>query len=196
MESKTFLVALKLEGKRCLVVGCSDEAVARARHLVAAGASIVLVGDPLPSSAASLGQSVELARRSFVAEDFEGAFLAVLADRDESLARRMQAEADARNTLFCAVDQPAFGNFSHPAISRTGSLSLAVSTDGRAPAFSRRIREELDRIFSQADIAGFMERLSALRERTPSDERRKVLGEAVAGVRLTGRLDLGEEEPR
>jgi precorrin-2 dehydrogenase/sirohydrochlorin ferrochelatase len=95
-----------------------------------------------------------------------------------------------RRVPFSAIDQPKVSSFLHVALARAGSLIVAISTAGTAPALSRRLREELERILDESGLATFVDRLSALRRKTPSTERRQVLGEAVAGVRFNGKLEL------
>jgi siroheme synthase (precorrin-2 oxidase/ferrochelatase) len=73
---------------------------------------------------------------------------------------------------------------------RAGLLTIAISTSGQAPALGRRLREELERLLVQCGMAAFVERLAELRERTPSVDRRRVLGARVSNVRFTGEIAL------
>lgn len=166
-----FPVALKLDGRACLVVGSGVEASARAESLEAAGAK------------------VRVAER-FVPEDLDGVWLAVLTDRDPSLAARVAREAEARRVFFCAVDQPEVGSYSHVAIARAGPVFAAIGSHGEAPALARRLRELFDDLFTRAGLAGFAERLADLRRATPSSDRRDVLNAAVRDVRIEGDLVL------
>ncbi len=167
-----FPVALKLEGRACLVVGAGDEAAARAAALRAAGASVQIVA------------------REFVPSDLDGMWLAVLTDRDDALALRIARAAEERQVFFCAVDQPEAGSYSHVAIARAGPVFAALGTQGEAPALARRLRELIEELFNTAGLGPFAERLAALRKSTPPDRRRDVLNRAVEGVRLEGNLVL------
>ena len=82
---------------------------------------------------------------------------------DAALARRLGALCDARHIFFCAVDQPENSSYAHLALVRAGSLTLAIGTEGRAPALGRRLREELARVLSEAGAAEEVDRLAALR---------------------------------
>ncbi|HEX6767488.1 MAG TPA: NAD(P)-dependent oxidoreductase, partial [Polyangiaceae bacterium] len=70
-----FPVALKLEGRSCLVVGIGDEAHARAAALEAAGAKVTRV------------------ERPFDPGDLDGMWLAVFTDRNPELAEVIALEA-------------------------------------------------------------------------------------------------------
>jgi siroheme synthase-like protein len=196
VSSEAFLVGLELTGRACLVVGSDDEAARRATALARAGALVTIVAEAPNDAVRALAAdgTVTLAARVFAETDLDGVWLAVLGDRDATRAERMARAAEARRVFFCAVDQPSFGSFSHLALARAGALSVGISTRGRAPALARRLREELERLFRAAGLERFVEGLAALRARTPSAERARVLGQAVANVRFTGALELPEQD--
>lgn len=187
-----FPVALRLSGRKCLVVGSGREAARRTRDLLEAGARVWLIAaDPDPALAGlTADPQVTLERRDFEEPDLDGVWVAVLTERDPALAARMGSAAQRRQILFCAVDQPAHNSFSHMARARAGAVQAAIATSGRAPALARRLAEELQRVFDVAGLAAFAEKLSALRSRTASPERADVLGRRVAGVHFTGGLEL------
>jgi siroheme synthase-like protein len=188
----SFPVALHLEGKAVLVVGSTEEAAERARSLSDVGAKVEVVSEKpgLGLSALIGARSLVHHQRGFLPGDLDGKWLAVLTDRDLELGRAMAEAAAARRVLFCATDQPQANSYSHMAQARAGLVTLAISTDGRAPALGRRFREELARVLLESGMARFAEELSELRERTPSEERRDVLSKAVSEVRFDGRLRL------
>ena len=196
MKSDVLPVGLRLSGQHCLVVGSGEEAERRATTLIGAGALVRVVGERPTEALSVLGKSgtLELAARPFTLTDLDGVWLALLTDLDRELAERISRAAEASRVLFCAVDQPDFGTFSHLALARSGNVTLAVSTNGKAPALARRLREELERVLGESNLSAFVERLVRLRDRTPSNERRAVLGRAVEEVRLTGRLEVPEND--
>lgn len=190
-----FVLGLRLSGRHCLVVGSGLELDRRIQALLAAEAAVEVVSERPTDATRALGASgaITLVERPFEDGDLDGVWLAVLTDLDAALAARMFRATDERRIFFCAVDQPDFCSFSHLAIARASDVTVAVSTNGRAPALARRLREELERLLTESNIGRFVERLAALRAKTVSAERRDVLGRAVAGVRITGNLELPEE---
>ena len=189
MTSHGYPLSLLLDDRLCVVVGGGAEAALRAGNLLEAGARVLVVGaEPTPGleQLASPRLCVEL--RDFQESDLEGAWLVVQASQDAELARRLGGACEQRRIFFCAVDQPENSSYSHLALVRAGSLTLAIGTEGRAPALGRRLREELSRVLTEANAAEEVERLAALRASTPAAERREVLGHAVADVHFTGAL--------
>ncbi|HEY3499216.1 MAG TPA: NAD(P)-dependent oxidoreductase [Polyangiaceae bacterium] len=188
----SYPIALKLDSRRSVVVGGGPEALERARALLRSGARVTVVTGPAPAALAELEAlaGVELVTRDFASSDLDGVWLVVLADRDEAVAERIRVEAEARRIFFCAVDMPLFSSFSYLAIARAGLAFAAIGTEGEAPALARRLREILEALFARAGLEGFTQKLAELRQRTPSERRREVLGSAVAGVRIEGELVL------
>jgi len=172
-----FPIALKLSGRRCLVVGEGDEAKARAAALREAGAEVV------ESS-------------SFQPNDLDGVWLAVLTMRDLALANVMDRECETRRIFFAAVDEPSVGSYAHLALARAGNVTVAIGTNGEAPALARRLRELLAGLLERANLAEFAEHHAALRRATPSNERREVLGADVRGLRIDGELVVPRRSER
>jgi uroporphyrin-III C-methyltransferase / precorrin-2 dehydrogenase / sirohydrochlorin ferrochelatase len=105
--------------------------------------------------------------------------------RDEALAIEVHALARREGFLFCAIDQPAHADFSHPAIAEAGPVQVAVSTNGTAPSLARRIREDLEQALDArfAEFAAEIARVRAAGAGDP-DRRRARVEAALAGFAL------------
>jgi uroporphyrin-III C-methyltransferase/precorrin-2 dehydrogenase/sirohydrochlorin ferrochelatase len=196
VKAEVFPASLRLSGLRCLLVGSGQEAERRAAALVEAGARLRVASEKPPPGLRKMAAdgALALAMRGFEEQDLEDVWLVVLTDSDPELAATIATAASKHRIFFCAVDQPEHSTFHHPAVARSGPVVVAVSTSGAAPALSRRLREELERVLDDAEVGAFVEGLVALRSQTPSAERRAVLGEAVANIRL-GPLELSPLGP-
>jgi siroheme synthase-like protein len=180
---------LILSDRKCVVLGAGPEATSRAGNLLETGANVLIVAEQEPPGLMPLAcPRLRVEQRAFRETDLDDAWLVVQVSSDAALAARVAALCDARRIFFCAVDQPKLSSYTHLALARAGSLTLAVGTEGRAPALGRRLREELSRVLLESHAAEEVERLARMREATPSEQRREVLGRAVADVHFTGGL--------
>ncbi len=187
-----FPIGLKLAGRLCVVFGAGPEQAQRAKSWLELGARVRIVAHTLAGELVdelSRG-SIEHLPRGYEPGDLHEAWLAVLVDADQELATRLFEEAERERVFFCAVDQPQ-SSYSHLAQARAGDLVIAISTNGRVPALGRRLRQELQRMLRASNAASHVARLAALRDATPSERRREVLGEAVSEVRFDGELRFG-----
>src|SRR6202050_3977673 len=140
---------LKLEGRRCLVVGAGNVAETKIAGLLEPGARVHVVA--LDASAAvrewARAGRLELELRAYSGKDLEGAFLAVVATNSRSLNQRVYDEAQRRGVLCNVVDVPDLCDFFYPAVVRRGDLQIAVSTSGQSPSLAQKIRQQLEKQF-------------------------------------------------
>ena len=189
MTTPGYPLSLSLEDRKCVVVGGGAEASLRAGNLLEAGANVLVLGEEdAPGIDRLTSPRLCIERRAWHETDLDDAWLVVQANQDAALAKRLADACNARRIFFCAIDQPANSSYSHLALVRAGSLTVAIGTDGRVPALGRRLREEVTRVLIESSAADEVERLAALRAATPAAERREVMARAVADVHLTGTL--------
>lgn len=133
---------MDLSGKRCLVTGEGHEAAAKVQALVDASATVTYVNphaEPAIEAMAAAG-SIRWLAREFEPQDLEGCFL-VITDRDDNSPVFQLAEECG--VLCNAVDDPEYCRFTFGSIHRQGDLTIAISTNGGAPALAVRLKERL-----------------------------------------------------
>ena len=190
---RTLPVEIDLCGRDALVVGAGPEIPARVDRLLDAGALITVVteGEPGPELRARAGR-ITLLDRAADDADLEGkaiVFVAPFATPEgEARARRWHAEAARRGTLFCALDRPEACTFVNAAVVRVPGLTMTFATGGRSPGVARRVREDLEALFSDPRFARFVDRLAALRATLPRGRRAARMAEAVRGFAVEARL--------
>jgi precorrin-2 dehydrogenase/sirohydrochlorin ferrochelatase len=147
--SSLFPMFMKLAGKRCLVVGAGNVGEPKIGGLIDTGARVRVIA--LQASAAVLGWAdagkITLELRAFVDEDLDGTFLAVVATASRALNGSIYREAQRRGVLCNVVDVPEYCDFYYPAVVRRGDLQIAISTNGRSPSLSQKLRQQLERQF-------------------------------------------------
>ena len=147
-----FPMFLKLDGRQCLVVGAGKIGEPKIGGLLETGARIRVVAreaSPTVREWARRGK-LELELRPFLAEDLNGAFLAIVATNSRSLNERVYREAQRRGVLCNVVDVPDLCDFFYPAVVRRGDLQIAVSTAGQSPSLAQKIRQQLEKQFGPA----------------------------------------------
>ena len=140
---------LKLEGRRCLVVGAGTIAEGKIGGLIAIDAVIRVVAPEATAQVqAWAGEGrIDWERRKFQLSDLQGVFLVIAATSTTALHEEIYAEARRLGVLCNVVDVPHLCDFFYPAVVRRGSLQIAISTAGESPALSQRLRKELEKQF-------------------------------------------------
>lgn len=177
-----FPLFLKLDGRRCLVVGAGPVGEAKAASLLDAGAAVHVVSPSATDAVRGWAVEGRLAwtPRRFEASDLDGALLVVAAIPGGADLADLAAAARERGVLCNAVDVPEHCDFYYPAVVKRGDLQIAISTAGHSPALARRIREELSAMFGP-EYETWLDELGRRRQQVLSetgmdpDERRRLL---------------------
>ena len=137
-------VFLDLAGKKCLVTGEGYEVAFKVKNLVDCCAVVTYVNPNAEPSIEALAAAglLHWEKRDFVASDLDDCFL-VITDREDNAD--IFAMAEARHILCNSVDDPENCRFSFGSLHRQGDLTIAISTNGWAPAVAVRLKEWLQR---------------------------------------------------
>ena len=100
------------------------------------------------------GADVEIRQRPFEPTDLDGAWWVVAAAPPE-VNRRVAEEAERRCVFVNAVDDPRHASAYLGSVVRRDGVTIAMSTDGRAPALAGLLREALDS-WLPTDLARWM----------------------------------------
>lgn len=142
-DSPPFPLFLRLEGRRVLVVGGGKVAFEKAEALRAAGARVRVVAPEVCSDLSRVADAVET--RPFAEHDLEDAWL-VIAAATPDVNREVKRVADRLRIFLVAVDDVENCSALGSAQLRRGGLTLAISSDGRAPALVALLRRALERV--------------------------------------------------
>ncbi len=193
-----FPAFLKLAGRKVLVVGGGPMAAAKMAPLRQAGAEIHLV-TPAICPAMDLTGVASVMRREFRPDDLDGVWL-VVAAAPPVVNREVAAEAGRRRLFVNAVDDPENATVYLGGVVRRGGATIAISTDGAAPALAGLLREALEAALpSEEEMDAWLARARELRAAwraagVPMAARRPQLLEMLNRIHDT-RLDTRPASP-
>jgi precorrin-2 dehydrogenase / sirohydrochlorin ferrochelatase len=174
MRTPFYPVSLNLVGRKCVVVGVSDdrEAIEKSAALRESGADLHWITDV----------------DGFQDAEIVDAFFVISTPQDAALSARLRKLADEHGFLLCCIDQPDFGFVAMAAIAKAGPVRVAISTTGLAPRVGKILKEALQRAMDSR-FARFVDVLAKKREEVkalhPSPEespvRRQAMIEAAEG---------------
>jgi precorrin-2 dehydrogenase len=159
-----YMVNLTMEGKAAAVIGGGEVAARKVEDLLAAKARVTVIAPSACARIVALAEEkrIEAHWRPYRTEDLENVFVAIAATDDELVNAGIARDARERKVLVNVVDRPALCTFTMPATVRRGDLTLAVATEGRAPALASLLREELEGRYG-AEYAGLADMFGDLR---------------------------------
>lgn len=188
-----FPVFLKLADRRVLVVGGGPVASSKLAALVDAGALVHVVAPEVVPEIVTLG--VPILHRAFAPADLDDVWFVVAAATPE-VNRQVADAAEARRVFVNAVDDLASASAYLGGVVRKGGVTLAISTDGKAPALAGLLREGLDAVLPD-DLAAWHAtaqgiRRDWLRDGVPMPARRPLLLQAIIRLYEPARRDATE----
>ncbi len=143
---KHFPIFLAVEGRRIVVAGGGDAALAKLRLLMKTEARLTVVAeDPAPEIRdwARKGK-LRLIERVFAPGDALCAMLVYGATEDVTEDARVKRIATAEGALVNIVDDLQNSQFITPAIVDRDPVVVAIGTEGAAPVLARRIKADLE----------------------------------------------------
>jgi uroporphyrin-III C-methyltransferase/precorrin-2 dehydrogenase/sirohydrochlorin ferrochelatase len=179
-HAPVFPIFLRLAGRPVLLVGGGRVAATKLDGLLRGGARVTAVAPEIRSDLERDG--VTLLRREFQASDLDGTWFAVAA-ATPAVNRQVADAAEERHIFVNAVDDPASASAYAGGVFRRGSMTVAISTNGDAPALAGLVREGLEALVPE-EIETWLE-LSRTQVRLwresgiPMEERRPLLLEAL-----------------
>jgi siroheme synthase-like protein len=175
-----FPTFLKLGGRQVLLVGGGPVAAGKLQGLLDAGAVVTVVAPEVVPEIVSSAVRVE--QRPFRPADLDGVSFVVAAAPPE-VNREVAALADRRGIFVNAVDDVASASAYAGAVLRRAGVTIAISTDGDAPALAGLVREALEALLPD-DLDDWMAsareaRRKWLDQKVPMQQRRPLLLNAL-----------------
>ena len=179
-----FPVFLKLAARPVLLVGGGPVATAKLDALLDAGARVTVVAPETTQRIVDSG--VVIHRRPFEPSDLDGAWL-VVAAASADVNREVSSAAEQRRVFVNAVDDPPNASAYLGGVVRRGGVTVAISTDGKAPALASLIRQALESLLPTPEVERWMtvarnERTRWVAAQVPIEERRPLLLRALGGL--------------
>jgi uroporphyrin-III C-methyltransferase / precorrin-2 dehydrogenase / sirohydrochlorin ferrochelatase len=145
-----FPAFIKVAGKRALVVGNGEEALAKCRLLSETNAKVTLVANAPSEELFAYIENTELTHitSAFEPSHVGSAVLVFGATGDAAQDRAIVDAARAAGSLANAVDQPDYCDFYTPALVSRAPLAVAIGTEGAAPVLAQNIRAKIDQMLS------------------------------------------------
>jgi len=171
---------LRLNGRKVLLVGGGRVAASKLHGLLQEGARVTVVAPEIRSELDLPG--VHLERRPFSDHDLDGAWY-VVAAAPAAVNRQVLEAAERLRVFVNAVDDPANATAYAGGVVRRSGVTIAISTDGRAPALAGLLREALD-AWLPVDLDEWLSVADDMRdqwkrERVPIEARRPSLLKAL-----------------
>lgn len=158
-------IYLDLQGRRAVVVGAGSVAARKVKTLLQAGAKVTVVTKTVEKEFEETcdGLHIEILKSEYSQSYLTDAFMVIAATDDNELNTRVYNDCQKLNILCNVVDVPDLCNFYVPSIVRQGDLQIAISTNGKCPAYAAKLKRKFQELVTE-DHARFLDSLDSIRK--------------------------------
>ncbi len=177
-------IFMKVEGRRCLVVGAGEVASGKIVSLVECGGDVTVIAPWAKPEIMELAHQgrIRWLQREFLDTDIDRQYVVIAGTDKAEVNQRAYRLCVAANILCNAVDDPPHCDFYYGSVVARGDLQIAISTAGQSPAVAQRLRREIDALLAPG-IEPWLQNLGALRREVldayPASDGRKHLLQAL-----------------
>jgi precorrin-2 dehydrogenase / sirohydrochlorin ferrochelatase len=177
-RNNLFPVFLKLEALQTLIVGGGHVGLEKLTAVLknSPAAQVTLVARTVQEPIKELARKhphVKLFERNFKLWDLWEKDLVILATDNRQLHETIRNFARSRRLLINVADTPELCDFYLGSVVTKGNLKIGVSTNGKSPTISKRIREYLDEALPD-DTNELLDNMQKIREKIKGDFNHKV----------------------
>ena len=137
----------------------------KVRSLLKAGAWVYVISKVLSPALARLKkkQNLLFLKSGYQKRHLRDTFLVIAATDDYKVNSQIARDARELGILTNVVDAPGLSNFIVPSNIYKGDLIISISTSGKAPVLSKRIRRDLSKLLIP-QYAKFLKTLKVIRQ--------------------------------
>lgn len=177
-RNNLFPVFLKLESLSTLIVGGGNVGLEKLTAVLknSPAANVTLVARTIQEPIKELARKhayVKWEERNFKLWDLWDKDLVILATDNRQLHETIRKFARTRKLLINVADTPDLCDFYLGSVVTKGNLKIGVSTNGKSPTISKRIREYLEEALPE-DTNDLLNNMQKIREQIKGDFSHKV----------------------
>ena len=156
-------IMINLENKLVSVVGGGRVALRKVKKLLEYNCYIQVISPEFTEEFQKLGEAVKLIKEEYAPERIRKSSLVIAATSSKAINQRVSEYCREHNILCNVVDDIELSDFIVPASIKRGDLTISVSTMGKSPSLSAKIKKEIEEKYTD-DYIDYVKCLGEIRE--------------------------------
>lgn len=157
-------VNLNLDNMEIIIVGGGKVALRKCMNFLEFGKSVTVLAPDFDSRFLELGNKVDLINDIFKEVYIDKFDIVVAATDDKEVNEEIACICRKKSKLINVVDSRDLSDFTVSSYVKRGDLLIGISTGGKIPALSAKIRRDLEEIYDES-FAEYVDLLGELREK-------------------------------
>ena len=176
-------INLKIDDMKIVIIGGGKVAYRKCMNFLAFNKKVKVISQEFIEEFEEIKDQIEMIKDSYDEKYIKDDFVVVAATNNKEVNHKIGIYCRQYNKLVNVVDDKDLSNFTVPSFVKRGDLLLSVSTGGKSPSLSSKIRKDLEEVYDDS-YEEYVKLLGEARDNiieNTSDikERRKKLKELV-----------------
>lgn len=154
-------INLKLDNRKCAVVGGGKVACRKIGRLLENNARITVISPEVDSEIQDWARENKITwkQETYSKDLLEGFFCVFCATDNGDVNRQAAMDAKAAGILVNVASEPELCDFTVPGVVNRGRLQFTVSSEGASPAYTRLLRQDLEKRYHHGfgEMADFID---------------------------------------
>lgn len=182
-------INLKLDELDVVIIGGGEVAYRKCKNFLNFNKSVTIVSKQLLNKFYDLEGDIKIIKDDYKKKYIKNASVIIAATNNSELNMEIGLYCRAENKLVNVVDNVEVSNFTVPSYIKRGDLLISISTGGKSPSLSSKIKKELEEIYTE-DYEEYLNVLGDIRKKVIKKYEDKSKRKDMLNMLIT--LDLEE----
>lgn len=137
-------INLELDDMRITIIGGGNVSYRKCKNFLDFGKSVRVVSPEFIDQFENIKNDIELIYDTYKKEYIKDSFIVIAATNNKELNKNIGIYCKSVGKLVNVVDNITLSNYTVPSYLKRGDLLLSVSTNGKSPSLSSKIKKELE----------------------------------------------------
>lgn len=137
-------INLELDDMRITIIGGGNVSYRKCKNFLDFGKSVRVVSPEFIDEFENIKNDIELIYDTYKQDYIKDSFIVIAATNNKELNKNIGMYCKSVGKLVNVVDNITLSNYTVPSYLKRGDLLLSVSTNGKSPSLSSKIKKELE----------------------------------------------------
>lgn len=176
-------INLELKELEIIIIGGGEVAYRKCKNFIEFGKRVKVVSQDFIDKFENIIDSIEMINDVYKEEYIKSSFIVVAATNNKEINKKIGIYCKNNGKLVNVVDDIELSNYTVPSYVKRGDLLISISTGGKSPSLSSKIKREIEDQYDESYEA-YIKILGELREEiikkyTDSSVKKKMLNGLV-----------------
>ena len=143
-------INLKIDDMKVVIIGGGKVAYRKCMNFLAFSKRVIVVSREFIEEFENIKDRIDIVKDTYDEKYIKDAFIVVAATNNKDVNHQIGIYCREHGKLVNVVDDGDLSNFTVPSFVKRGDLLLSISTGGKSPSLSAKIRKDLEDVYDES----------------------------------------------